>query len=162
MKRSLVVLFVAVTGAAMSSSPALAKSTCALTAKTPKVMNNGEIRSAGSTRCSRTIRRSLDISYMVVLTSGRKLDLGGQGFSGRFRAGVRNGWGNSATQPCEWITNKRHSRRYKDDLPVKYFVRIGLYRYDFGKRLKQKDSRAVPLATLCPDSPVVPGAPPRA
>jgi hypothetical protein len=162
MTRLLAALLAALAAAAILPSPAIAKDPCALTARTPKVMDNGEIRSAGWARCSRTVRRSFEISYMVVLTSGKKLDLGGQRFSGRFRAGVRKGWSDAATEPCEWITHERHSRRYGDDLPVKYLVRVGLYSYDFGKRLKRKDSRAVSLATLCPDSPVVPGPPPRA
>lgn len=162
MKRSLAVLLAAVAAAAISTSPAVAKGSCSLTAKAPKVLDTGEVRSAGWARCSRTVRRSLNISYMFVLNSGKEFDIAGQGFQGTFRAGVRNGWGGDSSNSCEWLTHERHSRRYKDDLPVKYFVRLELSPYDSVKRLKRKDSRAVSLTKLCPDSPLEPGSRPPA
>jgi Ni/Co efflux regulator RcnB len=162
MKRALAVLLAALAAAATSTSPAVAKESCSLTAKAPKVLDTGEVRSAGWARCSRTVRRSVDITYMYVLTSGKKLRLSGVGVSGTFRAGARKGWGEGSSNSCEWLTHERHSRRYKDDLPVKFFVRMQLYTHDFGKRLKRKDSRAVSLAALCPDSPLEPSSSPRA
>ena len=82
MKRSITVLLAAVAASSISTSPAIAKGGCALTAKTPKVLDTGQVRSAGWARCSRTVRRSLDIAYMFVLSSGKEFDIAGQGFAG--------------------------------------------------------------------------------
>jgi hypothetical protein len=162
MKRSLVALLAAIAAAALFTSPASAKSRCSLTAKTPKVLDNGDVRTAGWARCNRTVRRSLMMSEMFILASGKKFDIRGSGFEGTFRAGVRNGFGGDSGQSCESITHVRHSRRYKDDLPVKYFIRIELFSSKSNKPLKRKDSRAVPLTELCPDSAAEPGSPPPA
>jgi hypothetical protein len=99
------------------------------------------------------------MAEMFILASGKKFDIRGEGVQGTFRAGVRNGWDGGVS--CESLTHERHSRRYKDDLPVKYFVRLKLSRPS-GKSLKRKDSRAVSLTKLRPDSPSEPGSPPPA
>jgi hypothetical protein len=149
-KRSLAVLLAALAAAATSTSPAVAQGGCSLTAKAPKLLGPGEIRESGWARCSRTVRRSLSMSLTYVLTSGKKVGLDDNGVSGTFKSGVRKGWDGDWTS-CDYVTDERHWRRYKDDLPVKVLIRMELYTHDFGKRLKRKDSVAVPLAELCPD-----------
>lgn len=133
------------------------RSGCSLTVLSPQDAPAHKYRGAGWMRCARTAHRYVDLGEYFQLASGKDLALHGQGVEGTFKAHRRVGF--DYTAPCEnFIRNDRRvRRRYKDDLPVKFFTRLTVSGRN-GRELQRKDSHAVPLAELCPE--YKPGAQP--
>ena len=145
---ALLVPFVLLAALLASTTPANATTRCTLTAKTPKLLPSGDVRMYGWTRCRGKQARSVGVVNGAILASGRKVTLNGNGTS--CLRGTRKRCGFLETMSCEQLTHRRWQMRY-GSVPTAVFVRVTLFRGGSGKVLKRKDSRAVPLAELCPE-----------